>query len=66
MLSCSCGERRLVEHSRLFEAAEALGAEVMRYIYTEQKTAQNLNFPDLHPAANAGQTIDGDARRPAP
>ena len=31
------------------EAAEALGAEVMRYIYTEQKTAQNLNFPDLHP-----------------
>jgi isoleucyl-tRNA synthetase len=45
------------------EAAEALGAEVMRYIYTEQKTAQNLNFPDLHPAANTGQTIDGDARR---
>jgi isoleucyl-tRNA synthetase len=45
------------------EAAEALGAEVMRYIYTEQKTAQNLNFPDLHPAGNAGQTIDGDARR---
>jgi isoleucyl-tRNA synthetase len=40
-----------------------LGAEVMRYIYTEQKTAQNLNFPDLKPAANAGQTIDGDARR---
>ena len=45
------------------EAAEALGAEVMRYIYTEQKTAQNLNFPDLHPAAGTGQTIDGDARR---
>jgi isoleucyl-tRNA synthetase len=45
------------------EAAEALGAEVMRYIYTEQKTAQNLNFPDLHPAGNVGQTIDGDARR---
>jgi isoleucyl-tRNA synthetase len=45
------------------DAAEALGAEVMRYIYTEQKTAQNLNFPDLHPAANTGQTIDAEARR---
>ena len=45
------------------EAAEVLGAEVMRYIYAEQKTAQNLNFPDLHPAANVGQTIDGEARR---
>jgi isoleucyl-tRNA synthetase len=45
------------------EAAEALGAEVMRYIYTEQKTAQNLNFPDLKPAGNAGSTLDGEARR---
>jgi isoleucyl-tRNA synthetase len=45
------------------EAAEALGAEVMRYIYTEQKTAQNLNFPDLKPTGNVGQTLDGDARR---
>jgi isoleucyl-tRNA synthetase len=45
------------------EAAEVFGAEVMRYIYAEQKTAQHLNFPDLHPTANAGQTIDGDARR---
>jgi len=45
------------------DAAEALGAEVMRYIYTEQKTAQNLNFPDLHPTANTGQTIDAEARR---
>jgi isoleucyl-tRNA synthetase len=45
------------------EAAEALGAEVMRYIYAEQKTAQHLNFPDLHPAANAGPTMDADARR---
>ncbi len=45
------------------EAAEVLGAEVMRYIYTEQKTAQNLNFPDLHPTGNTGQTIDGEARR---
>ena len=45
------------------EAAEALGAEVMRYIYAEQKTAQHLNFPDLHPAGNTGQTMDADARR---
>jgi isoleucyl-tRNA synthetase len=45
------------------EAAEALGAEVMRYIYAEQKTSQNLNFPDLHPSGNMGQTIDGEARR---
>jgi isoleucyl-tRNA synthetase len=45
------------------EAAEALGAEVMRYIYAEQKTAHNLNFPDLRPTQNAAQTIDGEARR---
>ena len=45
------------------DAAEAFGAEVMRYIYTEQKTVQNLNFPDLHPAGHTGQTIDGEARR---
>jgi isoleucyl-tRNA synthetase len=45
------------------EAAEVLGAEVMRYLYVEQKTAQHLNFPDLHPAGNAGNTIDGEARR---
>jgi isoleucyl-tRNA synthetase len=45
------------------EAAEALGAEVMRYIYTEQKTAQHLNFPDLNPTGNTGTTIDGEARR---
>lgn len=45
------------------EAAEALGADVMRYIYTEQKTVQNLNFPDLHPTENVAHTIDGEARR---
>jgi len=44
------------------EAAEVFGAEVMRYIYAEQKTAQHLNFPDLHPA-NASHTIDAEARR---
>ncbi len=41
------------------EAADALGAEVMRYIYAEQKTGQNLNFPDLQ----SGQGIDAEARR---
>jgi isoleucyl-tRNA synthetase len=45
------------------EAAEAFGAEVMRYIYAEQKTAQNLNFPDLHPSDNVSQTLDAEARR---
>jgi isoleucyl-tRNA synthetase len=45
------------------EAAEVLGAEVMRYIYVEQKTAQHLNFPDLHPTKTTGPTIDGEARR---
>jgi isoleucyl-tRNA synthetase len=45
------------------EAAEALGAEVMRYLYVEQKTAQNLNFPDLKPAPGAGPMLDQDARR---
>jgi len=45
------------------EAADALGAEVMRYIYAEQKIAQNLNFPDLHPTGNASQTVDTEARR---
>jgi isoleucyl-tRNA synthetase len=46
------------------EAAEVLGAEVMRYIYAEQKTAQHLNFPDLHPTGKqSGPTLDGEARR---
>jgi isoleucyl-tRNA synthetase len=45
------------------EAAEAFGAEVMRYIYTGQKAAQSLNFPDLYPAGNLAQTMDADARR---
>jgi isoleucyl-tRNA synthetase len=45
------------------EAAEVLGAEVMRYLYVEQKTAQHLNFPDLHPTGSTGATIDGEARR---
>ena len=45
------------------EAAEVLGAEVMRYIYAEQKTGQHLNFPDLKHEGKEGQTLDSDARR---
>ncbi|MBM3753987.1 MAG: isoleucine--tRNA ligase [Acidobacteria bacterium] len=45
------------------EAAEVLGAEVMRYLYTAQKTAQNLNFPDLKSSGGAGSGIDGETRR---
>lgn len=45
------------------EAAEVFGAEVMRYIYAEQKTAQHLNFPDLHPMKGAGTSVDAEARR---
>jgi isoleucyl-tRNA synthetase len=45
------------------DAAEALGAEVMRYIYAEQRTGQHLNFPDLKPSGGAGQTLDAEARR---
>ncbi|MCI0402792.1 MAG: class I tRNA ligase family protein, partial [Acidobacteria bacterium] len=45
------------------EAAEVLGAEVMRYIFAEQRTAQHLNFPDLRPSAAVGQSMDADARR---
>ena len=29
------------------EAAEALGAEIMRYLYAAQNPVQNLNFPDV-------------------
>ncbi|MBM3783128.1 MAG: class I tRNA ligase family protein [Acidobacteria bacterium] len=45
------------------EAAEVLGAEVMRYLYAAQKTAQNLNFPDLKSTGAAGSGIDGETRR---
>ena len=31
------------------EAAEVIGAEVMRYLYARQNPVQNLNFPDLPP-----------------
>ncbi len=44
------------------EAAEALGAEVMRYIYAEQNPVNNLNFPDLH-HAKGESGLDTDVRR---
>ncbi len=42
------------------DAAEVLGAEVMRYLYVAQNPTQNLNFPDLNPA-KAG--VDAEVRR---
>jgi isoleucyl-tRNA synthetase len=45
------------------EAAEVLGAEVMRYLYAAQNPVQNLNFPDLAKTASAGKSsIDGEIR----
>ncbi|MEW6073773.1 MAG: class I tRNA ligase family protein [Planctomycetota bacterium] len=47
------------------EAAEVLGAEVMRYIFARQNPVQNLNFPDLPREADArgGKVgIDGEVR----
>ena len=44
------------------EAAEALGAEVMRYIFAEQNPVNNLNFPDLH-HAKGESGLDTDVRR---
>jgi isoleucyl-tRNA synthetase len=36
------------------EAAEVLGAELMRYLYAAQPPTRNLNFPDLADADGAG------------
>ena len=30
------------------DAAETVGAEIMRYLYASQNPTQNLNFPDIH------------------
>ncbi len=30
------------------EAAETIGAEIMRYLFAAQNTVNNLNFPDIH------------------
>jgi isoleucyl-tRNA synthetase len=45
------------------EAAEVMGAEVMRYLFARQRPTQNLNFPDVRPASDAKATLDGEARR---
>lgn len=44
------------------DAAEVLGAEVMRYIYARQVPSHNLNFPDLKPSGQAA-TLDSEVRR---
>jgi isoleucyl-tRNA synthetase len=45
------------------DAAEAFGAEVMRYLYAAQNPVQNLNFPDLPSQRSTGkQSIDGEVR----
>ncbi len=45
------------------EAVEALGAEVMRYMFAAQNPTQNLNFPDVKPGKSAGATLDAEVRR---
>ncbi|MFO7565226.1 MAG: class I tRNA ligase family protein [Enhygromyxa sp.] len=47
------------------EAAEAFGADVLRYLYMAQNPVQNLNFPDLPSAdrAKASGTADGECRK---
>jgi isoleucyl-tRNA synthetase len=50
-------------------AAEAFGAELMRFLYASQNPVQNLNFPDLPKAGEAReggkgkqQTVDAELR----
>ncbi|MGE3163671.1 MAG: class I tRNA ligase family protein [Planctomycetota bacterium] len=45
------------------EAAEQLGAEIMRYLYAAQNPVLNLNFPDLGARGEKGPTLDGEIRR---
>ena len=46
------------------EAADAFGAEVMRYLYASQNPTQNLNFPALpETGSHSKGTIDGEVRR---
>jgi isoleucyl-tRNA synthetase len=47
------------------QAADTLGAEVMRYLYAGQNPTQNLNFPDLPEpgAARVKGGIDGEIRK---
>ena len=44
------------------EAAEVLGAEVMRYIFAEQNPVNSLSFPDLH-HAKGESGLDTEVRR---
>ncbi|MCA9488291.1 MAG: isoleucine--tRNA ligase [Myxococcales bacterium] len=47
------------------QAADVLGAEVMRYMYAAQNPVQNLNFPDLPKPGSSGggkSTLDGEVR----
>ena len=46
------------------EAAEAFGADILRYLYMSQNPVQNLNFPDLPTAdRRAKGTRDGECRK---
>ena len=45
------------------EAADILGADVMRYIYAAQNPAANLNFPDLRHKDEKGLHPDTEVRR---
>lgn len=45
------------------EAADVLGAEVMRYLYAAQNPVLNLNFPDIGGGQGKSKsTIDGEVR----
>ncbi|MCR4315856.1 MAG: class I tRNA ligase family protein [Planctomycetes bacterium] len=45
------------------DAAETIGAEVMRYIYAAQNPTQNLNFPDIHHSGDKKTHLDDEVRR---
>lgn len=45
------------------EAAEVLGAELMRYMYASRNPVQNLNFPDLEDHGDHGNRAQVEIRR---
>lgn len=47
------------------EAADIIGAEIMRYLYASQNPTQNLSFPDLPIPGQAPKrgSIDGEVRK---
>lgn len=45
------------------EAAEVLGAELMRYMYASRNPTQNLLFPDLEDSGDGGARAQVDVRR---